>query len=263
MRGIMKDWSEEWKKRRSEAGWKGQRKRKAYPDDYEELLNLSRYPGSILKRIYKIFKFQDECTVLDVGAGTGAFAIPLAKKVSAVTVVEPSKEMAQYLMKSADRNGLNNIEVITKRWEDISRDDLREYNVVLAARSYYMLDIKSALLKMLDVTKDILFLVSHVANYEFEDINKNFNDYAPAPDYIYLYNVLYQMKIYANVEIFTRDYDISYKSLLKQLVHLDMDSEKRVRDYLKNSNRLFKIKNNGELWVRCKYRDALIWYRKE
>jgi len=98
--------------------------------------------------------------------------------------------------------------VITKRWEDISRDDLREYNVVLAARSFYMLDIKSTLLKMLDVTKDILFLVSHVANYEFADINKNFNDYAPTPDYIYLYNVLYQMKIYANVEIFTRDYDI-------------------------------------------------------
>jgi len=38
-----------------------------------------------------------------------------------------------------------------------------------------------------------------------------------------------------------------------------MDSEKRVRDYLKESNRLFK--KNGELWVRCKYRDALIWYR--
>ncbi len=60
---------------------------------------------------------------------------------------------------------------------------------------------------------------------------------------------------------FTRDYDISYKSLLKQLVHLDMDSEERVRDYLKKSNRL--LKKNGELWVRCKYRDALIWYRKE
>jgi len=105
---IMKDWSEEWNKRRSEAGWKGQRKTKASPDDYEELLNHSRYPGSILERIFKLFEFQDECTVLDIGAGTGAFAIPLATKVSAVTIVEPSKEMAQYLMKSADRNGLNN-----------------------------------------------------------------------------------------------------------------------------------------------------------
>ena len=27
----MKDWSEEWNKRRSEAGWKGQRKTKASP----------------------------------------------------------------------------------------------------------------------------------------------------------------------------------------------------------------------------------------
>ena len=177
----MKDWSEEWNKRRSEAAWKAQRKTKASPDDYGELLNLLRYPGSILERIFKLFELQDKCTVLDVGAGTGAFAIPVAKKVSAVTIVEPSKEMVRYLMKSADRNGLNNIDVITKRWEDISRDD----------------------------------------------------------------------------------YEISYKSLLKQLVHLDMDSEKRVRDYLKKSNRLFKIKNNGELWVRCKYRDALIWYRKE
>jgi 16S rRNA G527 N7-methylase RsmG len=182
----MKDWGEEWKKRRSEAGWKGQRKTKASPDDYEELLNHSRYPGSILERIYKIFDFQDESTVLDIGAGTEAFTIPLAKNVSAVTVVEPSKEMAQYLMKSADSNALNNIEVITKRWEDISRDNLREYNAVLAAQSFYMLDIKSTLLKMLDVTKDILFLVSPVANYEFEDKNKIFKDYAPTPDYLYI-----------------------------------------------------------------------------
>lgn len=101
----MKDWSAEWKKRRSEAGWKGKRKRKASPDDYGELLNLSRYPSSILERIYKIFEFQDGCTVLDIGAGTGAFTIPLAKKVSAVTVVEPSKGMTQYLMISANRNG--------------------------------------------------------------------------------------------------------------------------------------------------------------
>jgi len=54
MQRIMKDWNEGWNKKRSEAGWKGKHKRKASPDDYEELLNLSKYPGSILERIFKI-----------------------------------------------------------------------------------------------------------------------------------------------------------------------------------------------------------------
>jgi hypothetical protein len=44
---------------------------------------------------------------------------------------------------------------------------------------------------------------------------------------------------------FTRDYEMPYKSLLKQLVHLGIDSEKRVRDYLKRTEHFGYGVNTG------------------
>src|SRR6516225_4703922 len=56
-------------------------------------------------------------TVVDVGAGAGRFAIPLARRVARVIAVEPSETMRHTRESDAQRSGIRNIDVVASRWE--------------------------------------------------------------------------------------------------------------------------------------------------
>jgi len=51
-------------------------------------------------------------TVLDVGAGTGRFALPLAAGVRYVTAVDPSGGMLGILRRDAERQGVTNLTTV-------------------------------------------------------------------------------------------------------------------------------------------------------
>lgn len=53
---------------------------------------------------------------MDIGAGGGRFALPLAKAVRRVVAVEPSEAMREVMAESAASAGVANIEAITLRW---------------------------------------------------------------------------------------------------------------------------------------------------
>lgn len=88
--------------------------------------------------------------VLDIGAGPGTLAIPLAPLVKEITAVEPGAGMVEVLKSHAEREGIKNIECVQKLWEDtdISRDLHCPYDIVIASLSLTMHDIRNALGKM-------------------------------------------------------------------------------------------------------------------
>ena len=55
---------------------------------YDQILNHSGYPGEILNRIFSFIS--PGTSLLDIGAGTGAFSIPLSRQTSRTVVVDPS-----------------------------------------------------------------------------------------------------------------------------------------------------------------------------
>jgi SAM-dependent methyltransferase len=57
-------------------------------------------------------------TVVDVGAGGGRLALPLALQCQQVVAVEPSPSMASVLLQQAAEYGINNVSLIQARWED-------------------------------------------------------------------------------------------------------------------------------------------------
>ena len=57
-------------------------------------------------------------TLLDVGAGTGRFALPLAYQVRRVVAVDASPAMLAELTGAAEAAGINNLTAIVARWED-------------------------------------------------------------------------------------------------------------------------------------------------
>ena len=88
--------------------------------------------------------------VLDIGAGPGTLALPLAPHVREVTAVEPGAGMVAILNEHAEKEGITNIACVQKLWEDvdIARDLKAPYDVVIASLSLTMYDIREALAKM-------------------------------------------------------------------------------------------------------------------
>ncbi|MBT3994372.1 MAG: class I SAM-dependent methyltransferase [Chloroflexi bacterium] len=73
-------------------------------------------------------------TVLDVGAGGGRIAIPLAEYSSHVTAVEPSEAMREQLVGTAEAWGVRNLSVIASTWEDA---EVEPHDLVVCAHVVY------------------------------------------------------------------------------------------------------------------------------
>jgi 2-polyprenyl-3-methyl-5-hydroxy-6-metoxy-1,4-benzoquinol methylase len=76
-------------------------------------------------------------TLLDIGAGAGRFALPLALRCKHVTAVEPSPSMRETLYHLAAEAGIKNVTVIAHRWEDV---EVEPVDVVLSAHVIYLIE---------------------------------------------------------------------------------------------------------------------------
>ena len=73
----------------------------------------------------------DACRdALDVGAGFGALALPLARRLGAVTALEPGPAMARALRHAAAGAGLANVRVVEAAWGQVP---VRPHDLVLCA----------------------------------------------------------------------------------------------------------------------------------
>lgn len=70
-------------------------------------------------------------SVLDIGAGSGRYAIPLAKKSQAVHALDLSSEMLQFLQQEAEKSNLDNISVIKSAWP--TTEKIGEFDIAFAA----------------------------------------------------------------------------------------------------------------------------------
>ena len=75
-----------------------------------------REPDAALRRVLDIAG--PDTTVLDVGAGGGRLALPLALRCQHVTAVEPSPSMVEQLCEGAAEAGISNLSVVQANWED-------------------------------------------------------------------------------------------------------------------------------------------------
>jgi len=84
---------------------------------YRRALERSDYAETVLGVLAPLLA---RCrSALDVGAGCGALAIPLAERLGQVTAIEPAPAMAKALRERAHARGVRNIEVIEAAWGDV------------------------------------------------------------------------------------------------------------------------------------------------
>jgi SAM-dependent methyltransferase len=148
--------------------------------------------------------------VLDIGAGTGTLAVPLAAHGCDVVAVEPAEAMREGLEIYARQQQVRPITVIPKRWEDTVPEELGEpFDVVFASYSLMITDIVPALEKMQAVCRGQVHLFWFLTQPYTAILNRALwpkvygCEFPGEPTADILWEVLYGMGIYANLTVET------------------------------------------------------------
>jgi SAM-dependent methyltransferase len=143
-------------------------------------------------------------TVLDVGGGTGRYAIPLASRAKHVTVVEPSNGSIEVLESIAAERGITNITSIQSDWDtaEVEQADIVLCSVVL----HHVPDAGPFIVKLGQKAIGrvmIAELVEFPGIIEMPFWERVYgNAPTPLPGLPELLNVLWEMGIYPDVEMF-------------------------------------------------------------
>ena len=124
---------------------------------YARALEGSDYAARVLEALGPAL---DECRdALDVGAGCGALALPLARRLSAVTALEPAPAMAKALREAAGHAGLGNVEVVEAAWGDVP---VRAHDLVVCSHvaglmrwdSSFLCEVGAVALRLVALVRD-------------------------------------------------------------------------------------------------------------
>lgn len=274
------DWNMAWKKPESDE--KGKKQFISCADRWSEKERCDKFNRTIREDNWGASRARIEgmnitpsSRVLDIGAGPGTLAIPLARIVKEVTAVEPSECMRDCLNGNITEQGIRNITVVPKRWEevDISRDLAAPYDVVIASYSLGFPDLREGLMMMDQVSGSYVYI------FWFADMlspwQKNYGDIweelygIPFKKYQkpnIIFNLLHQMGIYANVEV-TREEHIQKFSNLEEAVRdqgsgLNLETPEQyavLREYLEKKLQV----DAGSYVIRSYSPRAKIWWKKE
>lgn len=97
-------------------------------------------------------------SIVDIGAGTGAWSLLFAKQAKRVTAVEPSKAMRNVLEENITKGNIDNIEVIPNGWMESS---LASHDYVFCSHAMYGIEDFQAFVQKMVVhaTKKCFLLI--------------------------------------------------------------------------------------------------------
>ncbi len=177
-----------------------------------------------------------EMSILDVGAGSGRFALALAPLVRQVMAVEPNAAMLNYLRQDARTLNLTNISYYQSTWQD-APDELQADIVICSHVLYPIRDIMPFLAKLQRAARQRCYIYMRTTPIDALTAHlwKHFHgdERCFPPTYIHALDVLYETGIYANVEIVALPGSLRYPSLdvaveeLSELLILPGDEKTR------------------------------------
>jgi len=239
--------------------------------EYDRMSNMGHWKKIIVDKIKRL-DFSSEYKILDIGSGPGTHAIPLSNKVKHITAIEKADAMIKCLKENIDKYNIKNINLIHSKWEDVELSDLKcPYDVVLASFSLNMNDIKESLIKMNNASSKYVYLLWHIGTPDWEKNylklwNKIHNiSYHTVPKTDCLFQILYEMGIYPNVETYNMDSFYRFNSLDHALDYFKVEfqiktknQEKILLDYLQKTF----YKENGHVVMNGFSNYAVIWWDK-
>ena len=195
-----------------------------------------------------------QTTVLDVGAGTGRFTLALAPLVQHVTAVEPNAAMLDYLRQDMSEQGLNNISIVQTTWED-APGNLSADMVICSHVLYPIMDIVPFLAKLQAAAGGACYLYLRAEHIDALTAHlwRHFHgdERCLPPGYIHALDVLFEIGIYADVEIVKLpvsvrfpSLDVAVNELLEQLI---LPADERTRTQLRKLLEDWLVERDGML----------------
>ena len=236
---------------------------------------VTRDERSATEQELAILGVQPGETVLDMGAGTGRLAVPVARTAAHVTALDPSEGMLAILRERMAAEGLTNYSCLRKRWEDtVIGRDVEPHDVVVAAFSLGFYDLAAALEKLDAAARRAVYIFWHAGEWrnsgEMALYRTVFGDEAAGekgyPDYIFPVNILHDAGIYPNVRIYRAAWDAVYDSVedaaraWAAMHNPGMEDLAPVREYFARALR----KDGSGKYIETAVRPtAAVWWEKE
>ncbi|MCL2862869.1 MAG: class I SAM-dependent methyltransferase [Methanimicrococcus sp.] len=163
--------------------------------------------GRVFDQLARL-SFPAGSTVLDIGAGPGTLAVPLAAAGCRVTVVEPAPPMQAALLEYKKMKGVDaDIPIVSKVWEQVCPDEIGTFDYVVSSFALSVPDLKDALLKMNAVCNKEVHIFWFLIDPPWGRVNEALwtklhgEEYYGRPLADLVWNALYQAGIYAHLEV--------------------------------------------------------------
>lgn len=205
-------------------------------------------------------------TVLDIGAGTGRFALPFARIARTVTAVEPSQSMAAVLRGKVQAEGLTNVHLVDASWEDAA---VEPHDIAFCSHAMYSsLDLAGFVRKMESNARESCFLIMRVPSHDgvMRELSQHVHGLPyDSPNFWVGYHVLYDMGIYAHVvmEPFVRYWtdDSLDDALNRARRHLRLEEDTTHDDAIRETlARRLSFRDGQYCWPDG-MRSALMWWK--
>jgi FkbM family methyltransferase len=207
-----------------------------------------------------------DTTVLELGAGTGRWTIPMARVARRVTALEPSPGMEEMLRANMAEARVENVDVVSAGWQDA---DVAPHDVAVAAHSMYTSpDLEGFVRFMARRARRTCFLELRVLPADGviarlgERIHGSPHD---SPNAVIAWNALYAMGICANVLVeddAEQRIDATFDQALERAKsHLRLRGETAHDELIRRSltERLTRT-DEGFVWPDGR-RSALLWWK--
>lgn len=264
------NWEQLWEAEMSQSSWSKNSENwwDQRAEAFDRHISKSAYVDRMLEKII----ITPHSTVLDVGCGPGTLAIPLAKRVRKLTALDLSQEMLRFVMNNAQAENVRNITCLRQRWEDsVIGRDIEPHDIVICSRAFPEIQPIRSLHQFHDAARHAVYITMWANGDEYESFYRSTyrtigKSYKAAPDYIYVYNMLYQMGIHANVE-FVEYTDYMRYSMLDEAMkdwiwRIRPDNEEQKQQLREHLHKNFRASNDSGLEMNLHCRWALIWWEK-
>ena len=151
-------------------------------------------------RDFILSRINADSTVLDIGAGTGAWSMLLARHARHVTAVDPSESMLSVMRENLASENAVNVSIVQGAWPDV---DVETHDFSICSHAMYGFpDLAEFIRGMEKHTRQTCFLLLRAPDcdcVQAEAARHIWGHPYDSPNFVIAYNILIQMGIYANV----------------------------------------------------------------
>jgi SAM-dependent methyltransferase len=175
---------------------------------YDRTNSLAKDAPQLIERLLGVLSEMQAASVLEIGAGTGEFSLPVVGAGHYLTALDQSPDMLAVLTAKLHAANLSEFETVVALWEDYEPVPTRSWDVVLSVNSLYRVpDIRAALTKVNGLaTKRAIFIRSiggqpappPIFYHEFGSDRLK----PVLPDHLYILGVLYELGVNANLAVY-------------------------------------------------------------